>query len=122
MPTLSPYQQLRRESLKTGYPLLFQTDLTVHDKWYLRRRRRPARFGWLLREHGTDLLLNCTWSEVFIEYYGPQTACYWYWFDGVSLRPTTPAELRALLAEEPPLSQETYPNLFVKQEPEFSQE
>ncbi len=110
MPTA--YQQMKREAIKTGFPRVFKTDLTVHDRDFLRRRQRPRQFGWALRECGTELLLNTTWSRVQLQYYGRHPDVYWYWFDGETLRESTPDETRELLAQQHEVTRETYPGLF----------
>ncbi len=107
------YQQMKREAARTGLPRAFQTDLTVHDRNFLRRRKRPRQFGWVLRECGTELLLNTTWARVQLQYYGRQPDVYWYWFDGETLRASTPDEIRELLVQQPEVTRETYPTLFV---------
>jgi hypothetical protein len=50
----TPYQVLKAESRRVGWPRSFVTDLTEHDHKAL-RTYRPDRFVWLLRETGTQL-------------------------------------------------------------------
>ena len=112
MKALSAFQQLRATAQQHGLPKAFQTDLTVHDQAYLRRRKRPTCFGWLLREHGTDILLNTLWSRVLIEYHQRDPQVLWFWFDGTQLRPASPAELLQLLEAEPEVTRHSFPTLF----------
>jgi len=95
--TSTAYQQMCREAQKTGFPRSFKTDLSLHDRSFLRQRHRPRQFGWLLRECGTDILLPNLWSFAQLEYFGRQREVYWYWFDGERLAPSTPQEIAARL-------------------------
>lgn len=112
------YQQMQREAAKTGFPRMFRTDLTTHDREFLAQRQRPQQFGWALRECGTELLLHTTWSLAQLEYFGRQTDVHWYWFDGKRLCPSTPQELLELLRQQPQVTRTTYPNLFCQEHAE----
>ena len=98
--TSTAYQQMCREAQKTGFPRSFKTDLSLHDRGFLRQRNRPRQFGWLLRECGTDILLPNPWSFVQLEYFGRHPDAHWYWFDGEKLRSTDPQELLQLLKQQ----------------------
>ncbi len=112
MKNLSAFQQLRATAQQHGLPKAYQTDLTVHDRAYLRRHQRPTCFGWLLREHGTDILLNTVWGRALIAYHQRDPQVLWFWFDGTQLRPSRPEELRQLLETQPEVTRQTYPTLF----------
>jgi len=49
------YLAMRAESARLGLPLSFKTDLTKHDRAFLRVHDGHP-FGWVLHEHGTTLL------------------------------------------------------------------
>ena len=107
------YAQMRREARRTGWPRgLKKVSLWFHDRLFLARRRRPQQFGWLLREDGTDILLNMAASHAVLRHYRRYVNVYWYWFDGKKLRPTTPQELAARLKEQPAVTPARYPDLF----------
>lgn len=48
------YEWLKAESERIGWPASFDTDLTTHDRKRLEDKDPPRRFGWVLRELGTN--------------------------------------------------------------------
>ena len=55
---------MRREAARTGWPVIYRTDLEVHDRLDLAAVAEGERCLWLLRETGTDLLpLGRPWAR-----------------------------------------------------------
>ena len=107
------YAQMRREARKKGWPRgLKKLSLWLHDRLFLARRQRPQQFGWLLREDGTDILLNMAASRAMLRHYRRCANVAWYWFDGKRLRPTTPQALAERLKQQPAVTPARYPDLF----------
>lgn len=87
MKNLKGYQAIEREAKKLGWPEYWATDLTQHDFGTLNAEDAPQKFGWGIRDTGTDLFR--TESEVAVKW---ARACQtnrleqrYYWFDGESL-------------------------------------
>ena len=77
----TPYQLLKAEAKRLKLPKIYETDLTIHDRQFLRPRQgQPRQFVWILRSHGTFL-----WSEPYpysiatlSTIYDPETYFYIY--------------------------------------------
>lgn len=53
---MTPYQILKKESEKVGWPKHYKQDLTKHDKSILSiKNNKGKKFIWMLREYGTHM-------------------------------------------------------------------
>ena len=50
------YEAIRAQAESIGWPTIHQDDLYKHDKARLKSEDAPKRFGWVLRDSGTEIL------------------------------------------------------------------
>ena len=90
------YMDLVAEARRVGWPVMFQDDLHVHDREEL-LRAKPACFGWVLHECGTDLILpgQPDAAEGILRFHErcPGGARFYLW-DGALGEVKSPAEIR----------------------------
>ena len=94
--TQTPYDALLAESDRTGWPVVFRTDLTEHDRATLTRRSPADSFAWVLSRHATYLVYPSRrpidgaghyaqdMPAICAQAFGRDN-CRWYWWDGVRL-------------------------------------
>lgn len=102
--TPSIYDLLVAESKRLGWPTIFRTDLTMHDRQMLRQRDplQGGEFVWVVREHGTHLYFieaapkqqAADWFLWMMRYHQKHERCHWYIGDIArrTLTPTTAEE------------------------------
>lgn len=76
------YETLMTESQNTGWPVVYQTDLTKHDKRRIEGDPSLQAFGWVLRECGTELLdprMSGPILSGFMQYYEYNGKSYKYY-------------------------------------------
>ena len=70
------YEAIEAEASRLGWPTHFTADLTKHDYAILNDYDAPTRFGWSVRECGTDLYrVGNEWSIAWLQSHiegGPQ--------------------------------------------------
>lgn len=94
------YRALKAESMKVGWPLAYQTDLTKHDRAALSVKDAPERFVWILRNAGTHLLQdNGRWESGVLRYLArAESRARFYVFENGELREVERDEARDHLA------------------------
>ncbi len=101
------YRAITDEANRVGWPEHFREDLTRHDRAVLSRKDAPHEFGWVLRRHGTHLLIrgtwwNFLWAVAVVRNEARSGGPYrYYWFDGEQLHRVTAEEMIRKLT--PPL-------------------
>ena len=95
------YRLLKAEAERLSMPLHYRTDLTQCDREILSRGNAPERFGWIVREWGTDLLRPGTvYAKVMADYYRyGQDGARYYWYEDGKLAPVTPEQMKELVKE-----------------------
>ncbi len=78
------YGLLLAVSRRVGWPILYATDLLIHDRDTLTHLGAPAVFGWRLGDCGTDLFAAgdaqaLVWAEACAR---SDAASHWYWYEG----------------------------------------
>jgi len=105
-PRSSMYDLLVAEAQRLGWPRLFQTDLTVHDRRLLSQRNplQGGEFVWVVREHGTHLYFLepaasrrvSDWELGLMRYHQQHERCHWYIGD-IARRTLTPTTAEAAI-------------------------
>jgi len=102
---MTPYMTLKTEAQRIGWPEHFKDDLLKHDRKALSGKGAPSRFGWILRQCGTNLLFHGSeFSLLEVKYYKTQSSsrCLFYWFEDGHLSAISPEELERKLWEPTP--------------------
>ena len=81
--TMIHYQALLKASKACGMPKTFRTDLTQHDKTFLKTHSVRDSFAWYVYPEGTHMTSASSLVDTICRDF---QGGHWFWWDGVSLR------------------------------------
>lgn len=97
------YQAMKTAAETIGWPTSHPDDLYKHDRERLEGDDVPKRFGWVLRELGTEILDTRMQRESlqgYLKHYRAGTSPnHWHVWDGSELREVTYENFRAIMEE-----------------------